>query len=52
MNHLRYVGNFTAHDAAECRAYAAEKTHRLDAVANHDAARDEVLEAHAVNFVT
>jgi hypothetical protein len=52
MNHLRYIGNFTAHDAAECRAYAAEKAHRLDAVANHDAARDETLEAHAIDFVT
>ena len=52
MNHLRHIGNFAAHDAAERRAYAAEKTHRLDAVADHDAARDEPLEAHAVDFVT
>src|SRR6202041_286 len=52
MNHLRYIGNFTAHDAAECRTYTAEKTHRLDAVANHNTARDEALQAHAVDFVT
>src|SRR5580698_9367976 len=52
MNHLGYVRNFTADDAPKCRTYAAQKTHRLDAVADHDAARDESLEAHAVDFVT
>src|SRR5882757_11268152 len=51
MNHLSYIGNFTAHDAAECRAHAAEKAHRLDAVADDHAARNESLEAHAVDFV-
>ncbi len=51
VNHLRHIGNFAAHDAAECRADAAEKAHRLHAVAYYNAARGESLEAHAIDFV-
>ncbi len=51
VNHVGDVGNFAADDAAERGAYSAEKSHGLDAVADHDAARSQALEPHAVDLV-
>ncbi len=52
VDHLRHVGNLAADDAAERGTDAAEQTHGLDAVADHHAARDQSLEAHAVDFIS
>ena len=51
MDHLGHIGNLAAHDPAERRAHAAEKAHRLDAVADYHAARRKPHEPHAVDFV-
>jgi len=39
MDHARHVGNLASDDAAERGTDTAQKSHRLDAVADHDAAR-------------
>ena len=51
MNHVRDIGNLAADDAAECRSDAAEKPHRLDAVADHDPAWSQPLQPHAIDLV-
>jgi len=44
--------SYTANDAAECRAHAAEKAHRLNAVTDDHPAGDESFEPHAVDFIS
>ena len=51
MDHVRDVGNLAADNAAERRTDTAEKSHRLNAVADDHGARGQALEAHAVDFI-
>ena len=51
VNHARDVGNLAPDDSAERRTHPAEKSHRLDAVADDHAARGQSLEPHAVDLV-
>src|ERR1700722_14917492 len=51
VNHPSDIRDFAADDPAKHRSHAAEKAHRLNAVADDDPAWRETLEPHAVDLI-